>query len=337
MSKQSQLPKEVRTFTVAFRMDRGPLDMLVQIVHAGKTDAVLHAKPWPEHTRRVTSESGWATTAILQPAAALDEVLNPGRNGQAWILLCDMASIHASEAAMAAMKAALPHVVLCIIPPRSTSYLQPCDLAVFRSFKSDIWKCATTTLARSVIDSSLDDSVMNRASRRQSSAEWASRAVADLCEKNQAWTSRWHRLRAHSDEEFRDAATEAAALHAHGELFANHIELEPAKEGPPEWAMAEESDDDEDDAPMPDAPAPPEHELIAMPLVAAYAPPMSSLGCIAQRLMHGGGPRCGRKKSPPASSRRLSVVSRVGCLVCPALACVPCLPCPDHQSQVPRQ
>ena len=29
----------VTTFTVAFGMDRGPLDMLVQIVHAGKTDA----------------------------------------------------------------------------------------------------------------------------------------------------------------------------------------------------------------------------------------------------------------------------------------------------------
>ena len=33
--------KEATTFTVAFSMDRGPLDMLVQIVQAGKTDAVL--------------------------------------------------------------------------------------------------------------------------------------------------------------------------------------------------------------------------------------------------------------------------------------------------------
>ena len=42
--KQAQLQgnaKEATTFTVAFSMDRGPLDMLVQIVHAGKTDAVL--------------------------------------------------------------------------------------------------------------------------------------------------------------------------------------------------------------------------------------------------------------------------------------------------------
>ena len=50
-TKQAQLQvntKEATTFTVAFSMDRGPLDMLVQIVHAGKTDAVLPEQPWPE-------------------------------------------------------------------------------------------------------------------------------------------------------------------------------------------------------------------------------------------------------------------------------------------------
>ena len=42
--KQAQLQgntREAATFTVAFSMDRGPLGMLVQIVDAGKTDAVL--------------------------------------------------------------------------------------------------------------------------------------------------------------------------------------------------------------------------------------------------------------------------------------------------------
>ena len=81
--KQAQLQgntKEATTFTVAFSMDRGPLDMLVQIVHAGKTDAVLPEKPWRERTHHVTSENGWATTTtILQLAAALDNVLNPSR------------------------------------------------------------------------------------------------------------------------------------------------------------------------------------------------------------------------------------------------------------------
>ena len=49
--------------------------------------------------------------------------MNPSKEGQAWILLWDMASIHTREATLAAMKAAFPHVVLCFIPPLSTSYL----------------------------------------------------------------------------------------------------------------------------------------------------------------------------------------------------------------------
>ena len=59
--------KEATTFTVAFSVDRGPLDMLVQIVHVGNTDAVLRELPWPEHTHRVTSVSGWANTTTEEP------------------------------------------------------------------------------------------------------------------------------------------------------------------------------------------------------------------------------------------------------------------------------
>ena len=45
--------------------------------------------------------------SILPLAAALDDVLNPSKEGQSWILLWDLASIHASEATLAAMKAGL--------------------------------------------------------------------------------------------------------------------------------------------------------------------------------------------------------------------------------------
>ena len=107
--------------------------------------------------------------------------------------------------------------------------------------------------------------------------------------KNQAWTTGWHRLRAHSNDEFEAAVAEAGALHAHDELFSRHIEPEPAPEDPVDWAMAEASDD-EDDAPMPDAP--PEPELIDMPPAPAYEPRMSNLErCIALRLVYGAGPR----------------------------------------------
>ena len=293
--KQAQLQgntREATTFTVAFSMDRGPLDMLVQIVHAGKTDAVLPEQPWPERTHHVTSENGWATTTtLLQLVATLDDVMNPGREGQSWILLWDMASIHASEATLAAMKAAFPHVVLCFLPPQSTSYLQPCDVAVFRSFKSCIQTQASATLARAVLDGSFEGLAMNKAWRRQSSAEWAARAIADILAEGKVWNTGWSQLRAHNDGAFRDAVEEAAALHSRDDLFARHIAPDPAEEGPPMWAMAEETDDEgEDDAPMPDAP--PEPELIDMPPAPASAPRMSNLErCIALRLVYGSGPR----------------------------------------------
>ena len=104
--------KEATTFTV---MDCGPLDMLVQIVYAGRTDAVLPEQPWPERTH-VTSESGWATmTTLLQLTATLDDVMNPSKEGQAWILLWTMTSIHASEASLGVMWAAFPRRT--VLPP----------------------------------------------------------------------------------------------------------------------------------------------------------------------------------------------------------------------------
>ena len=178
--------RELTTFTAAFNMDRGPSDMWVPIAHAvqyrrrlaGGTLAALH-------TSHVISENGWATTTtLLQLTATLDDVMNPGMERQSWTLLWDMPSIHASEATLAAMMAAFLHVVLCFIPPRSTSYLQPCDLAVSRGFMSCIQTQASTTLARFVIDGSFDDVVMNKAWRTPSAAEWASCAVQDLRDKN---------------------------------------------------------------------------------------------------------------------------------------------------------
>ena len=132
---------------------------------------------------------------------------------------------------------------------------------------------------------------MNKAWRRQSSAEWASRAIADILAEDKVWSTGWRQLRAHSNDEFKAAVAEAKELHADGELFARHIAPDPAEEGPPMWAMTEVTDDEgADDAPMPDAP--PEPELIDMPPAPAFAPRMSNLErCIALRLVYGAGPR----------------------------------------------
>ena len=141
---------------------------------------------------------------MLRLTATLDDVLNLGKEGQPWILLWDRP---ASTPARPPWPTAFPHVVLCFISPHSTSFLQPCDVGVFRCFKSCIQAQANTTLARSVIDGSFDNVVMNKAWRRQASAEGASCAVTDLCD--QAWTTGWRRLRAHSDAELREPVAKA--------------------------------------------------------------------------------------------------------------------------------
>ena len=248
-----------------------------------------------------------------------------------------MASIHASEAnTLAAMRPTFPHVVLCFIPPRSTSFLQPCDVAVFSSFKSCILAQASATLARSVLDGSFEGLAMNEAWRRQYSAEWAARALTDLCDINQVRTSGWRRLRAHTDAEFREAVEEANELHATGDLFARQIVPESAPEDPVEWAMAE-APDDEDDAPTPDAPLEP--ELIDMPPALASAPPMSGLErCIALRLVCGSGPRYNASKKCHLShiSASLSLLSHVSVVSC-VLVRTRVSTSSDHQSQAPRQ
>ena len=103
----------------------------------------------------------------------------------------------------------------------------------------------------------------------------------DLLDENVAWSTRCRQLRARSDNDFREAGEKANELHATGDLFAKRIEPEPAPADPVEWPMTEASED-ADDAPVPDAPASPELELIDMPPVPASAPPMSNLErCIA--------------------------------------------------------
>ena len=122
-------------------------------------------------------------------------------------------------------------------------------------------------------------------------------------------------LRAHSDDDFREAVEEANELHATGALFARQIEPEPAPEDLVDCAMAEASDD-EDDAPTPDAPLEP--ELIDMPPARTSAPKMSSLErCIELRLVYGAGPRWRLQKIATCiTSQRLSLLSHVSVVSC---------------------
>ena len=160
------------------------------------------SSPGPERTRHVTSVNGWATTTtLLQLTSALDDVMNLGKEVQSWILLWDMASIHASEGTVTAMRRSLTS---CCASSRRTARrtYSPATWPSSGTFKSCIRTQASTTLARSVVDGPFDDFAMRQ------STEWASRAVTDF-DENKARTTGWRPLRARSDGDFREAVCES--------------------------------------------------------------------------------------------------------------------------------
>ena len=137
--KQAQLwgnTKEATTFTVAFSLDRGPLDMLIE--QAVKTDAVLPEEAHsPRHVGERLGHHGDHDPAVHshigqraepeQRRRSVDPSLGHGQ--------------HPRQRGHDDRHEGEVHVVLCFIPPRSTSYLQPCDVAVFRR----PWKRRQTT------------------------------------------------------------------------------------------------------------------------------------------------------------------------------------------------
>ena len=216
--------------------------MLVLIVHAGKTDSEMPEQPWLEHTQHVKERLRHEDhdPAARGHTGRRDE---PGEGGT----VVDPSLGHAQHPRQRGHHDR--HERPCFLTwdcASSHRTARPiCDVAVFLSFKSCTQAHTSATLASSVLDDSFDYVVMNRAWRRQSSSEWAARAVTDFCDKTQAWMTGCRRLRAHSDDEFRDAVEEAVALCARDELFAKYH----ARAGCGGWAMAEESDDDEDGTP----------------------------------------------------------------------------------------
>ena len=256
-------------------MDRGPLDMLVQIVQPGKKDAVLLSKLWPEHTHHVTSENGWATTSTIPQFGHSRQRKNPSKEGQSWILHWDMASYprqrghpgrHAGD--VPSRRAVLPPATKHVIPAALRRGRLP-QLQVLHPGAGERHACPLRhrrLLRRPGHEQSMAAPVFGQVG--------ILRSHGPLRREQGGGQAGWHRLRAGSNAEFREAVAEAAALHAHGELFSRHIEPEPAPEDLVEWAMAEASDD-EYDAPIPDAQ--PEPELIDMPPAPATAPRMSHL------------------------------------------------------------
>ena len=127
--KQAQLQgntKEATTFTIAFSMDRGPLDWCRSCTRARQTPfcpsspgrsaptTSSQTTAGPRPPRSCSSRPPWITCSIQ------------AKRGNRGSSSGDMASIHASEATLEAMRATFPHVVLCF--PPATQHVVPAAL-----------------------------------------------------------------------------------------------------------------------------------------------------------------------------------------------------------------
>ena len=113
---------------------------LAQVMHKGKTSAVLPPRPWREGVLHSISANSWQhTEGIIDFIAFIDERFNPdGVVGVPWLLVWDLASIHTSEATRTTLKEKFPCVSMCYIPVSSTGYNRPLNVAVFSFLAGDI-------------------------------------------------------------------------------------------------------------------------------------------------------------------------------------------------------
>ena len=100
----------------------------------------------------------------------------------------------------AAMTAVLPYVVLCFIPHRTAR--RTCSPAIWPSSAAS--RTASRRRRAALLPAPSPTTRSNTVFGRMGNSR-----VTDLCDKTQAWTTGWRRLRAHSDDEFREAVTSA--------------------------------------------------------------------------------------------------------------------------------
>ena len=174
------------------------------------------------------TENKWQTQdSWMELLGWLDAKLNPAGEGRDWILVLDLASVHKAEAAV---KATPKHIHLCFIPAGATSYLQPCDKALFKSWKSSVARSCSDALAEAVVRQRLPVSQaydFGTANLRLQSVGWARRATAAVKADENLRGEAWKHL-TWSAEEGDSMYREAESLHTHGKLFIKDVATEPA-------------------------------------------------------------------------------------------------------------
>ena len=144
-----------------------------------------------------------------------------------WIFVLDLASIHRA----AEFRAKVPkHILIVYIPSQSTSYCQPCDVAMCRTWKSVLAAAANESFAESVVDgqnikTTSDLSLMHLKRRSVVGAENATLHVQNRIDLQKS--ARKH-VSWESDEDFARLVTQARVMHDANQLFIPHAD-QPAE------------------------------------------------------------------------------------------------------------
>ena len=131
----------------------------------------------------------------------LDFKLNPAEERKDWIFVLDLASIHRA----AEFRAKVPnHIHIVCIPAQSTSYCQPCDLAIFKSWKSVLADAASESLAESVVTGQNIKTafVFSLMYLKRRSVMWAEQATFDIQDRTDLLKSAWEHESWETAEDF---------------------------------------------------------------------------------------------------------------------------------------
>ena len=151
----------------------------------------------------------------------LDLKLNPAEERKDWICVLDLASIHRA----AEFRAKVPkHIHIVYIPAQSTSDCKPCDVAMFKTWKSVLADAASESLAESVVDgqnikTTFDFSLMHLKRR---SVGWAEKAT--LHDRTDLRKLAWKHVSWESDEDFARLVTQAQVMHDADQLLISHAD-----------------------------------------------------------------------------------------------------------------
>ena len=195
------------------------------------------------------SHNHWASTETLrQLFSKMEGMVNKHTPEQDFAVLMDMAPIHISAETKQMLQEEFGHIRVIIIPPHTTSFLQPCDVGLMRPFKSTIRRTACENCARAIYNNTDDIGIVQPTAvpdLRANLVRLIETGVHAL-ERDRRFEFAWKHLRSY-DEVWGPLLDEARQLHAAGQLFEN-VREEQEEEAPETVAfLAEPEEQDMDD------------------------------------------------------------------------------------------